>query len=491
MSMSLARASALVAALMVALASFVAPVTASEADDDDDEASTEVGPLEVEARPAIVAADALLVVEAEFEIEGDEDEGESEDEQEGESEGEGEPGQDEDPADGSGGASAATLVPTSVEFSVDFGDGTPAETMTVTDEEADGEEYEAEAIASHRYGAEGEYVVTVTATPSTGEPTVATVDVAVGSGGARMSGDDRVDTSTRLSREAFPTDGSADAVLLARSDAFADALAAGTMTLLEEAPVLLTGTAQVAPAVLDEIVRALGDTGIVYLLGGESAISSTVADALTALGYDVVRIAGEDRIDTAVAIARFLVDAGVDIDEVVLASAGNFPDALAGGSFAAEVQAPILLSAPDVLDPRVEALLRDLGADVDVLVLGGEAAISQEVVDQILALGNDVERLAGEDRFETSAAVADALFDDATAVVVATGAAFPDALSASALAARLHAPVLLVGSDVPESVRQYLETRAGQIDVVYVLGGRNAVSGAVRAEVQQLLGLNG
>lgn len=326
------------------------------------------------------------------------------------------------------------------------------------------------------------YPVAVTVTPSAGEPVTASVEAAVGAGGARLSGGTRFDTSTRLSREAFPGDGTAEAVLLARGDAFADALAAGALTLLEDAPVLLTASAEVPPAVLDEIARALGESGTVYLLGGEAAIAPAVADALSAMGYQVERISGTDRIATAVQIARFLMATGVDADEVVLASAANFPDALAGASFAAIAEAPILLTGSQSLDPRVAALLRDVGPDVEVLVLGGEAAISAAVVDQVRALGLDVERLSGKDRYATSAAVADALFPDSNAVVIATGATFPDALSGSALAARHNAPVLLADATLPAAVREYLAAHSDRIDVVYVLGGQAALPAARRPQ---------
>lgn len=507
MSEVLKRALTVVCAFALVLAAMALPVAADD-DDDDDEASASSGPLEVEARPAIVGVGGLFVVEAEYEVDGDSDDsddsedGDSDDPDDGNSDGP-DDGDSDDSEDGDSDdseesdeedvvspANESVTVPTAAEFVVDFGDGSAPQAMTVTEEDADGDEYEAEAVASHRYETEGVYPVTVTVSPSAGQPVAATVEVAVGSGGARMSGDTRFDTSTRLSREAFPVDGSAEAVLLARGDAFADALAAGALTLLEDAPVLLTATAQVPAGVLDEIARALGEAGTVYVLGGEAAVAPAVVDALSAMGYEVERISGADRVATAVQIARFMLDAGVEVDEVVLAAAGNFPDAIAGASFAALEEAPVLLTGSGSLDPRVEALLRDLGAEVDVLVLGGPAAISATVVDQVKALGNDAERLSGKDRYATSAAVADALFADSTAVVIATGAKFPDALSGSSLAARHHAPVLLVGATtLPAPVRDYLVAHADQIDVAYVLGGRGAVSPAVRAEIEQLLGV--
>ena len=180
---------------------------------------------------------------------------------------------------------------------------------------------------------------------------------------------------------------------------------------------------------------------------------------------------------------------GADLDEVVLANAGNFPDALAGAAYAAAAGAPVLLTGSEALDPRVADLLTVIGDGAEVLLAGGEAAVSDAVLGELVAMGAKVTRLSGDTRFATSAAVAEALFDEATAVVVATGATFPDALSGAAHAGRLGAPVLLVGETLPDAVREYLAERRGQVEVVYVLGGENAVPAAVMAEVEQTLGL--
>ncbi|HWB72313.1 MAG TPA: cell wall-binding repeat-containing protein [Egibacteraceae bacterium] len=495
---------ALLAVLVVALAAAGLPARA------DDESESSVGALEVEVRPAITAPGRSILVQAEYDADDANEHGEHGDhgdEPDGdlptedlptEDPTEGLPTEDptedlptEEPTDDTVALRDETDTPgreLSVVFTVDFGDGSGPQPMMVNRASRDGSE--ARANQQHRYDEAGDYTITVTATPVDGEPVTTTVVVNVGAGSARLGGHDRFDTSARLSRENFPADGEAEAVLLARADHFADALASAPLALLGQAPVLLTSTASVPDATLEEIARALGEEGTVYLLGGESAISPEVATALTEMGYEVVRIAGDDRVDTAIQVARFLLQAGVDIDEVVLASAANFPDALAGAAYAAARQAPVLLTWPDRLDPRVAQLLTSLDDGVQVLVAGGEAAVSDAVVAEVAGLGLQVERLSGGDRFATSARMAERLFDDATAVVVATGANFPDALAGAAHAGRLDAPILLVGDTLPEAVRVYLEQRIGQITVVYVLGGEAVVPAAVLAEIEQLLGLS-
>ena len=382
-------------------------------------------------------------------------------------------------------------APVAVTFVVDFGDGSEPETMQVRGEHrgrGHGDGNDAKAKASHSFAAEGDYEVTVTATPEGGDPVEATALVSVGAGSARLEGGDRIDTALRISRDSFD-DGTAGAVLLARADGFADALASATLALAEQAPLLLVPSGDVPDAVLDEIDRVLGGTGRVYLLGGEAAITPAVADELTAAGHDVVRVAGDDRVATSVAIAQFLVDAGAEITEVVLASASSFPDALAGAAYAAEVGAPVLLTAPDALSDAVRDLLATLGTDTAVTVVGGTAGVSDAVIDELVGLGFVVERLAGDDRYDTAVEIAEAGHLHPTVVVIATGRTFPDALAGGAYAGRLGAPLLLTGEDLSDELEDYLRANASSIKVLVVLGGGGAVPQPVMDEIEAALGL--
>jgi putative cell wall-binding protein len=96
-----------------------------------------------------------------------------------------------------------------------------------------------------------------------------------------------------------------------------------------------------------------------------------------------------------------------------------------------------------------------------------------------------VDRVAGVDRFETAVKVAgDAFPDGAPVVFLASGASFPDALSAAPAAARLGGPVLLTSPDtLPDVVRTELDRLAPS--KVVIVGGVNAVSAAVADEVTQ------
>jgi hypothetical protein len=170
----------------------------------------------------------------------------------------------------------------------------------------------------------------------------------------------------------------------------------------------------------------------------------------------VSRLAGDDRIDTAVAIAGAAFPDGA-AQAVVLARHDNFPDALAGTPLAAASGGPLLLTPPTALDPRTEAAVRRfLPPGRTVYLLGGEGAIGPEVEAAIEQLGYTAVRYAGADRYETAVRIAEGL-GRPTRLFLTTGTNFPDALSAGAAAAEVAGAVLLTaGSSMPTATAAYL-----------------------------------
>ena len=129
--------------------------------------------------------------------------------------------------------------------------------------------------------------------------------------------------------------------MLARSDTFADALAGTPLAVGKHGPLLLTGSSSLSSATSAEIQRVLAPGATVYVLGGISAITPAVANAVAALGHPVVRISGADRFATAAQVAAALGNPNI----VFEADGTNFPDALSAGSAAAEAGGVVLLTA--------------------------------------------------------------------------------------------------------------------------------------------------
>lgn len=105
---------------------------------------------------------------------------------------------------------------------------------------------------------------------------------------------------------------------------------------------------------------------------------------------------------------------------------------------------PVLLVNRDRLP---EATAARLAEDVDVTVVGGPAAVSEDVEAEIDARAGDVARVDGATRYVTSVAAADAALTRGAAaevVWVATGRDWPDGLVAAAAAGIAGAVLLLV-----------------------------------------------
>ncbi len=194
-----------------------------------------------------------------------------------------------------------------------------------------------------------------------------------------------------------------------------------------------------------------------------------------------VRINGSTRYETAVEISK---KGWSKADTVVLATGDNFPDALSGSPLAYALHSPILLTKRSSLAKETEKELTRLGAK-NVYILGGEGAVSDQVRKSLEAMDINVTRLAGTNRYETSAEIAKEMlkikgetrFDKA---IVSSGEKFPDALSSASYAARNGYPILLTKqNELPEVSREITE----QTDHSLVVGGSGVVSEQIMDEL--------
>lgn len=120
-------------------------------------------------------------------------------------------------------------------------------------------------------------------------------------------------------------------------------------------------------------------------------------------------------------------------------------------------------------------------------VLGGEEAVSEEVLAEIGEQTDEVRRVAGEDRYETSALLAEQTAPG-EAAMVASGEDFPDALAGTALAGHLgvDVPLLLTQPDnLPEATGSVLSDR--EPATVDLLGGELTINDSVGKEIEELL----
>jgi subtilisin family serine protease len=276
----------------------------------------------------------------------------------------------------------------------------------------------------------------------------------------RVSGQNRLQTAVAISQATFD-DGEADTVILARADIAPDALAGTPLAIAANGPMLLTGSNALADVTADEIERVLPEGGTVHLLGGTGALDDAVEEAVVALGYDVVRVFGRTRFQTAVAIAELLGDPGT----LLITTGVTFPDALAAGAAAGHVGGAVLLTTSDAPHPAVDAYLAD-NPEHEVYAVGGPAARAYPAATDVF----------GSTREGTAVAVAERFFDDPAVVGFARRDQFPDALAGGSHSGRLGGPILLTPTTALHPAPSAYLCATGSTETAFVYGGTSAIS---------------
>ncbi len=208
------------------------------------------------------------------------------------------------------------------------------------------------------------------------------------------------------------------------------------------------------------------------------------ADPTGDLRFKVERVAGADRWSTAAAVSREFFDPGVPAAFVTTGRA--FPDAIAAGPAAAEVGAPVLFSQRTFLPNATIAELQRLRPQ-RIYLIGGTSALTEAVRTQLSGLtAGSVTRIGGADRWETAALVSRRFFPAGPETVyVATGRAYPDALTGGAAAGVMSAPMLLTDRGaVPPALAA--ELRRLDPDRILLLGGTAAVSDATAGALRSI-----
>lgn len=202
------------------------------------------------------------------------------------------------------------------------------------------------------------------------------------------------------------------------------------------------------------------------------------------------RLSGDDRYETATELAKESFDSA---ETCVIASGLDFPDALSASGLAGSYDAPLLLTDPSSVPSIVSETLSDLGVQ-DVIVIGGTGAVSGAVYTA-LESSYDVTRVAGVNRYDTSAKVARMIAAHegsafAEKAFFARGDSFPDALAVSPFSYGSQEPILLTRPDKlpPETALAVDELDIGY---GYICGGTGAVSGAVQSEIDAIFLANG
>lgn len=217
---------------------------------------------------------------------------------------------------------------------------------------------------------------------------------------------------------------------------------------------------------------------------GTSSYQQLLADAMAngIYGYlkanvtivdpiDSERIAGLNRYETSYKVANLGWNTA---DTVIIAPGANFPDALCSAPLAKKYDAPILLAENCSINSQqgLKDVLLKLNAKKAIIV-GGTTVLSNIFETDLSTMGISSERIAGSDRYETAAKIAEKIGNTGE-IALASGENFPDALSISSIAAQLQMPILLTkSSEYPDATKQYVNNNS--ISKTYIIGGTTVI----------------
>lgn len=231
----------------------------------------------------------------------------------------------------------------------------------------------------------------------------------------RYGGSDRYETSLRVAEAVAANAGDTlDTVVLISGTNWTNAVLGAPLAAQLSGAVLATPSDRLR----DDAAEFLQRVGVrqAWLIRADNdvaGISVDVALALFHIGIEVTRISGRDHYEVSAHLATFRSShqppgsMGALGRTVIVASGEVFADALVAGAFAARGQHPILLNPRDQLHDQVADALTRIDGLEHVVLMGGEAALSAGVELSIKALGLNVTRLAGANRFETAVKAAE------------------------------------------------------------------------------------
>ncbi|OXZ33064.1 peptidase S8 [Finegoldia magna] len=278
----------------------------------------------------------------------------------------------------------------------------------------------------------------------------------------RVAGVDRINTAVEVSKKYYE---SADTVIVANYEKFADSLSASALSKALKAPILLVQKDQLDSVVAQEIKR-LGAKNVIVIGGNHS-----VDKAKNSLAkYNVQTIAGSDRYETSAKIAQEIIKR-TGTKQAVIASGETFADALTVAPLANKHNMPILLVQPNNIPKSTQEVLKQINK---VIIVGGEKTISKEVENKL----PNPTRIAGANRYETAKKIYEYDFKDRKEVNIANGTNFADSL----VIGSIDCPILLTeANEIPEATKEAIKD--SKFEKVNVFGGENSISESVVKEL--------
>jgi putative cell wall-binding protein len=193
----------------------------------------------------------------------------------------------------------------------------------------------------------------------------------------RINGQTRFATAVNINKEAGTDQGTK--AIVVNGYTVADALSASSTSAIDGTPIYLATKTSLPVELPSNITE-------VTIYGGEAVIGPEVHDQLVKKGIKVTRVAGYSRYDTNIAALdpergeNIILVRGTSVSSIK----EDYPDAVAASGLAKILNANIVLTHPTRMIPEVEEHFA-YNRYINIVVLGGEMAVSSDVVYETTA----------------------------------------------------------------------------------------------------------
>ncbi|MFV3013734.1 cell wall-binding repeat-containing protein [Clostridium botulinum] len=290
----------------------------------------------------------------------------------------------------------------------------------------------------------------------------------------RLYGNSRYETSAAIVKDGWEK---SEFAIIASGEGFADALSAAPLAKKLDAPIILTEGKNLNSNAKQQLQRL--QVKNVIIVGGPGSISNNTENQIKNLGISTKRIYGKSRFDTSLEVAK---EIGIK-NGVIVTNGYGFADALSMAPIAANKQMPILLTPAGELPTNTKAFLSSNKYEKSY-VIGGSVVVSNNIQSTL----KNPKRLFGQGRYDTNAAILNEFKNDVDLnnLFLAAGTNYPDALSASALAAKNNSPIILSdGASINNNVMNFVKSNNAKFGEIIITGGTSVLNDVVVKSVEE------
>ena len=221
------------------------------------------------------------------------------------------------------------------------------------------------------------------------------------------------------------------AILVNADKTLVDGLSASGLSGATNAPILLTKK----DSLPKDTKERLEGVNKVYIVGDIGVISKSVEDELKSNKIEVIRLGGDDRVETSYEVYKEIKKINPDIDKVFLVNGyKGEADAMSVSPVASRDVAPIILTDGKNIPFAIN--------NVESYVIGYNGVMNESIVQKTNAT-----RLGGTDRFATNKLVIEKFYPNTNEFYISKGYTLVDALTVSPLAKNYPVVLANIGSN--------------------------------------------